>query len=153
MSTQIRIVRSVKGPNGSSSNSSYPLVSPAEHGVHDADDRRQLEWLAQQCGIHAIAAWATALSGSELMMTAGMLLFTGSCFMVLSIVGPSIIGIMKSTMTRSGAFAEPFQSLSSIDCHDHFVAGVGQCGLDDFGNAKFVVDHQDERHPTPHRQS
>ena len=27
---------------------------------------------------------------------------------------------------------------------------VGQYGLEDLGNAEFVVDHQDERHPNPH---
>jgi hypothetical protein len=30
------------------------------------------------------------------------------------------------------------------------VAGVGQYGLEDLGNAEFVVDHQDERHANPH---
>jgi hypothetical protein len=47
-------------------------------------------------------------------------------------------------------FTEELQPLPAVDRRHHFVAGIGQYGLEDLGNAEFIVDHQDERHPNPH---
>src|SRR5271170_8128247 len=77
-----------------------------------------LNGLRRKAAYMPLAASATALSGSELMTTAGTLRYAGSSFMALSMAGPSIIGIMKSSRTRSGRLlprsANPCPPLTAV---------------------------------------
>ena len=63
MSRQIWAVRSVRGPKGSASNRSRLSAVLAQHGFDDIGDRRQLEWFAQERGIHAARGFGDGALG------------------------------------------------------------------------------------------
>src|SRR5205823_10714067 len=54
------------------------LTVPAQHGIHDVDDRLASEWLRRNAAYILLADSERLLSGSELMITTGMLQSAGS---------------------------------------------------------------------------